>query len=371
MTKESPDRAMGVSGFKQKPKFVEERRRSGRVLSLALSALVSVGAFLWHKYDNATPQGDTVSFEQGDEQAPYSISMQNKLKELIHDQARASLAIRMLQEDIERAFKKDLKERIKYFRDRGLFNNMLKKIDIDGKKLSKFEYIKSSVDKYDFPLILDGAKKYLKELIPFLVAQESRFDESRTSRSGAVGLWQLMPGTVKDNVVLEEEKRLHADQIQIPFEVQDKMELAKDIYWASKIALNHIGKRIPRTLNKELDKLRATLDMPEDNFYRFYALVIVNSYNAGQGTVKKCLRSFREHLQSLKETASRSRDLNDLRKWKLYKGANTDTLFALFLEYAKRADKRFGSDANGYTRQILAARQALGQMSRKTKTPRI
>ncbi len=53
------------------------------------------------------------------------------------------------------------------------------------------EIIKRYADKYDFDWLIIAAQAY----------QESRFDQSKRSPAGAVGVMQLMPATAKDSVV--------------------------------------------------------------------------------------------------------------------------------------------------------------------------
>ena len=231
---------------------------------------------------------------------------------------------------------------------------------IDGKTRAQYVYdrfinIKHKTD--------SGIVPYLSELFVGLVTQESKYYTRSKSHRGALGATQIMPNTYKELRV-----RLKHLGVNLPEDPKSEHALF-DFGVSVDLAVYHIDKIIYPYLKSTLRRLRDVLDMPEDVYNRFASFVIINAYNAGQGTIKTCLNRFTEHLQNLKEKAQK--DEAAALKWKYLKTAGPLELFYIFsrFSYEKKAHPLYRENASSYTFLVAAGTTTLSAFGYFKKVP--
>jgi hypothetical protein len=147
---------------------------------------------------------------------------------------------------------------------------------------------------------------------------------------------------------------------------KEKAKIAlSDFYISAFIALSHIDRLIKPTVKKDLNKVAKILELDSDTYAKFEALILINAYNAGQGTLRVCLRKFYEHLLELKMESSKTGDLNKKRKWNYVKDMSAMELFTFFAKYSKgnKSHRLYKKEASEYVFLVLASAQALFDLS--------
>ncbi len=129
----------------------------------------------------------------------------------------------------------------------------------------------------------------MTEHICGLAAGESRFDSSLISRSGAVGIFQLMPARIRDTRL--NPKKYTLDEVSLSLKKQ--VEIAKRLFLADWMLIRgRFGEKISKAYfggNME-DTLR-------------YALfpILINTYNTGYPNIEAVVRGFMEEYPTLQD----------------------------------------------------------------------
>ena len=152
-----------------------------------------------------------------------------------------------------------------------------KKTIDDEKNRTRIEYIRDTFRDFGGWWLI---AKLMSEHICGLAAGESRFDTSLISRSGAVGIFQLMPARIRD--IRLNPKKYSLDEVSLSLKKQ--AEIAKRLFLAD---WELIRSRFAEKIGK------AYFGGNEDDTLR-YALfpLLINAYNTGYPNIEAVVRGF-------------------------------------------------------------------------------
>ena len=216
------------------------------------------------------------------------------------------------------------------------------------------------------PFGYKGVARELALLFAGLPAQESRLnDEAFNKRTGATGAFQITEVAMLG--LLPTLKNISGQKYS-GRNISEAMRELNSFEISSKLALVHLLKVIIKSrMFADLIDLRVALNMSDQSFNQFAALVILNAYNTGQGAVSKSLHGFLLTVTGLKENESRKVALSGKRSInysiehatlsKLRK-MNALEIFYVFSQMARKNKwhATYGREASEYALKILAAR---------------
>ena len=132
---------------------------------------------------------------------------------------------------------------------------------------NKFPIKSNLIIQYSYPMIynLDVNSIYYKQLVYSIIRQESGFYSSAISRTGALGLMQVMPATAKQV----------ANELGIGY---DKKRLSSDEIYNIKIGSHY--------LKKLMKKFKGSI------------VLSIAAYNAGPGTINRWLKIYGDPRKS-------------------------------------------------------------------------
>ena len=211
-----------------------------------------------------------------------------------------------------------------------------------------------------------GVARELALLFAGLPAQESRLnDEAFNKKTGATGPFQITKVAMLG--LLPTLKNITGQKYS-ERNISEAMRELNSFEISSKLALVHLLKVIIKSrMFADLIDLRVALNMSDQSFNQFAALVILNAYNTGQGAVSKSLHGFLLTVTGLKENESRKVALSGKRSInysiehatlsKLRK-MNALEIFYVFSQMARKNKwhATYGREASEYALKILAAR---------------
>lgn len=149
--------------------------------------------------------------------------------------------------------------------------------DEDGR--SRYEYVHKAVEfNSAVPAIVQSE---LRELIPGICAQESKFNNGLKSKSGAIGIFQFMPW------VWEKYGKSEEDIKSLKIQVEVAGELFSDIY----------GEFMYHTDEEALIKARGHFTDPESFLIDFVVPMLANSYNAGSARMGEVVDAYFKDIE--------------------------------------------------------------------------
>lgn len=150
----------------------------------------------------------------------------------------------------------------------------------DGENRSRYEYVHEAIEfSDDMPVVVQEA---LRELIPGVCAQESKFNNGLTSSAGAIGIFQFMPEIWEKYGQTEEDIKSLKNQVEIAG------KLFSDIYQE----VLHHAKANEENKEEPLVRARSCFDNQETFLQDFLVPVIINSYNAGSARMGEIISEY-------------------------------------------------------------------------------
>lgn len=216
---------------------------------------------------------------------------------------------------------------------------------VGHESMTRMEYVRDAVEFPDHPVwgsIPESSQEKIRELLQALPVQESGYHNGLVSSAGAVGLSQLMPGTILH--MLGAERLPKKEQEKIIQDVQQSLE--KQLEVVGKLFTNMhytifesdtygIGEEARRELQQRHSGVMDKFDE------EFVPLLLINAYNAGparMGGVVKQYFAVEEHKRN---------------------GLTGRELFFDIIEWAYDSKEGmaagFGEDARNYVPKIYAA----------------
>gem|GEM_PF-6710481 len=220
---------------------------------------------------------------------------------------------------------------------------------LDG--VSKYEYLKTNFLSEE-STIPEAAASPLRSLITRLVATESRFDTHAVSHTNAFSAVQAIPSTFRDWHMLGKKKEISPEKYDTYREdfISDFGKQVEFLNWYFPYMYDRF--LADPGCKKELDEVKA-LYFPddEDAFNRYFmAPLLLNSYNAGYGTMKELIEGARGNVRSFRETHPHSIPNH---KYLAIFLMTEDTDFRN-PETATKEGRYFDTEKHEYLREILA-----------------
>ena len=191
----------------------------------------------------------------------------------------------------------------------------------DNEESNRYEYVHEAIEfDNDIPEIV---QETLRELIPGICAQESKFNNGLTSKSGAIGIFQFMPW------VWEKYGKSEDDIKSLKTQVDVAGKLFSDIY----------SEFLHHSDEDSLLQARSQFD-DQDSFLRdFVVPALINSYNAGSARMGDAVNAYFS-------SSSRSRSLTG------------KDIFQEMIEFAKSDNSgrldAYREDAREYVPRVYA-----------------
>ncbi|MEK9153920.1 MAG: DUF5715 family protein [Patescibacteria group bacterium] len=209
---------------------------------------------------------------------------------------------------------------------------------IGREQYGRAEYIHHAFSVFEANKMPKNIQDLLATLAPGIPAQESRYDNEKTSGAGAQYIWQITPIAIKeinrirrteggDEIILDQTKNLQVGT-QIAFQYFDRTIYSAMAESAKKCA-EHFGL------------------VGENENEKFITLCMINAYNAGPTRMRNVLNKFASAYNA-----------NDIRSAYDY---TATTLFNALSERAMRdnLDAGYKTEASQYTFAVLAGAESL------------
>lgn len=133
----------------------------------------------------------------------------------------------------------------------------------DDEGRSRYEYVHQAIEfSENVPVVIQDA---LRELIPGICAQESKFNNGLTSTAGAIGIFQFIPSVWTKYGKTEEDIKSLKTQVEIAGKFFS--DIYREVLFIAK--------------TDALARARSCFDNEEEFFQDFLVPVIINSYNTG------------------------------------------------------------------------------------------
>lgn len=150
---------------------------------------------------------------------------------------------------------------------------------------SRLEYVQENIKFKDaIPVAVQSA---LRELVPGVCAQESKFRNGMTSKAGAQGIFQFMPW------VREHYKLSESELTSLVRQVEVAGEIFSDIY----------SELITLCDTNALTLARSAFASQDEYLQSFIVPLIINSYNAGSNRVSQAVNEYFKHHTAIPKTA--------------------------------------------------------------------
>lgn len=243
-----------------------------------------------------------------------------------------------VKEGLNSIIQKDIDVFKKVFRENKNLPIFAQKEVIDGAGFSRHTYVHEYFKSHKGEKMPDDIRTLIAKLIPGLAAEESKFDNSLVSPSGAFGIFQIMPNTYLDSTGIKK-----VDEI--------KKSLTKQ----TAFCFEHLDEKVYKYLNESeqavpLKKICEQFELDKKEGDIFSALVILNAYNAGQGNMMKIIKKFSEKYNSAKDLPE---NYNKTGLGLFYNLINT--------ALKKKFTPSYGKDARNYVLKILAGNEILNE----------
>jgi len=147
-------------------------------------------------------------------------------------------------------------------------------MNLGERKVSRIKYVKEIFSKST--KLPTGIKERLADISYGIAGVESNFDNSKRSYSGAQGIWQIMPNTLK----------------RLGYKRRDITSLKKTTQAARK-QFERIYQTLVENLDSELKSIKDKYNLSQDELENnFIFPCMVDSYHAGDGRVRKMISWF-------------------------------------------------------------------------------
>ncbi len=218
------------------------------------------------------------------------------------------------------------------------FNTDLKKIMEYGNKITNNDpkgrtRIRYVFDELKIQEASNLINNEMKKCIIGICIEESRFDASRTSRSGAKGILQIMPKTWEE----------HGDPNGNILSLVDQMKAVNSL-------LTQTHRYLQNKYLGALDTIKINyFEDSQTDFEKYFMVpIIINSYNAGMGTMGKIITQFANKYRNKNEC---TKALNVDKAVSDY-----DVFFTMStLARAQGVNNLYKEDASNYTPKVYAA----------------
>ena len=297
-----------MEGWKENKVDPEERKKEGVTRRQALRGLLStMGVAL-------------VPFELGNGES-------DKVKETEEDKAEVVTEPEYAEYD-EKSHSGFFNYEVEYYQ-----SSFAAEIPQISNRLEVLDTIRSHFTLRRIPEPMAG---YLEDLVVGMAIEESRLDEDAKSGAGAFGVLQLMPQTWDE---LAKEGESSDDLI-------DQVKVAARL-------LEQSYRHIENTCRQELDIIcDVFFDGDYNTFQReFYTPLLINSYNAGMGSMATLVQWFVVKFQTPEDTVD------------LFEQSEVLTGYDVFLALAHGSTQEgvvawYKEDASTYTTKIYGAKSA-------------
>lgn len=241
--------------------------------------------------------------------------------------------------DLDNADQKDFTSRVE-----AVYHNANKAVEGDVYGRSELSFLR---DEFKLKGVPENIAVELQSYVVGLASEESRFDPSKVSSTGAVGIMQTMPKTVAK---YQSEKGLESLN---PLNLNEQLPVA--------IAhLESVYRSLTNNLETELTYFTDTYFSGNTASMEKYLLVpmILNSYNVGQARMKQVVQWF---LDKYKDPEV-AKDIFDTKE----KLSGYDVYFAMVHQcHIEKGVPKFGSDSSSYVEKIMGWQKAFNEYEEK------
>lgn len=158
---------------------------------------------------------------------------------------------------------------------KGIVEHYANKETIGGGGLSRIEYVQNEMDLSD-QVLPEVVRSELRRIVPGICAQESKFNNGLVSRSGARGIFQIMPE------YWEHFGGKHEEYNSLKRQVEIAGEYFEDLY----------SQLMTKISSNIMQKLRSKFS-DEESFQRDLVVpLLINSYNAGAARVGEGVKQY-------------------------------------------------------------------------------
>ena len=211
----------------------------------------------------------------------------------------------------------------------GIVRYFAEKPVVGAPEYTRLEYV---YEKIEFPDVIPHiTQAELRRLIPGLCAQESKFNNGLTSRTGAKGIFQFIPGTWSGTET----------SLGLGMQPEEINSLAKQVEAAGQHFGNIYNELQHHVSNESWGRLRSWFDTEAAFEEMMLAPLMVNAYNAGAKRVADAVEAFMRAYP----------DVTD--------APDTHATFFAITDFARDDDtgtlKEYGQHANEYYPRVAAA----------------
>lgn len=226
-------------------------------------------------------------------------------------------------------------------KDKTIWGNINKLVVGDSQKRNRYHFITDYFANQNSNILSDDIKERLSRMIGGLALVESGYDNSKKSEVGAKGILQIMPNVFDECTEKNEDRNLLTTQVSVAFK---KFEQSYETIFQNGFTEN--GKKIP-PISRE--KLIDQFNLTESQVDNLITLILVNSYNTGEGRMLKILNNYVQ-TYSYEET---------------YNAVGTKTELGIFnhIQYHGRDIMKhmegYGEDSYDYPLKVVSASKSI------------